>query len=913
MIFLGLLPRLSAVLLLLSTTLFLIIKSMIDLDFGQRLLHTRETSRNYPNCIFILIGYGGLLLLTSLLIIQLQLQDSLLYFFLIPCLLGAFFFRRRLYLAMQVLLTASAIWVTSRVSENFQVSIITIATSSLSFFFATEILHRLVEGYAALSNSLQKSKQRYQSLFEESPIGIEIFDSAGSLIQLNHACRQIFGIPGDFDVSGFQLFTDPNLPREAADLLKAGQPARYEGIFDFDHVKEADLYPTVKSGKIHLDVRITPIALDSGGAAEGYLAQILDITEQKRSQQILQAREALYSSVTENANDSILIVQDARLKYFNPQLIELTGYSQHQLRDHPFASFIAPEHRDLVSSYYRRRQAGEVLPDRYDTVILHAEGKRIPVELTVSLISYQDQPATLVILHDITAQKEIQEKLQRYARQQSLLNDLAKTTMETSTLEQAQQALADPLAELLEADRCWIILFDRSRKGNSFSSCQEGEMGQAGWVHIKAERPELLEAILADDDLFWEDEFPAVLQGVTGTAEEGAAGALMGLPLIADGQTMGAAVLFFNGPRRISDEERLVARQAARQTALALLKIHLTEEARERAVELLTLQQAGLTVASKLDLEESVDNILDQLNTVIPHDSASVQLLEEDELVIIGGRGWEDPDAVVGMRFPVPGDNPNSVVIQTREPHIISDTRQAYQPFHDAPHSHIRSWLGVPLMVRDEIIGMLAVDSTENNYFQEDHARLVAAFAHQVAVAIENARLYEEVKFLAKTDELTGVNNRRRIMELGQREYKRSIRYGHPFSVIMLDIDNFKEINDTCGHTVGDKVIQQLARGCLKNMRELDLMGRYGGDEFVLLLPDTELQDAVWVAERLRACVERSPHPLEKGELPFTISMGAAELIRDCESFETLLDLADEAMYQAKERGGNQVVSWSGK
>ena len=886
---------------------------MTDLDFGQRLLQTRETSRNYPSCIFILTGYGGLLLLTSLLIIQLQLPDSLLYFFLIPCVLGAFFFRRRLYLAMQGLLVAAAVWVTSRVSADFQTSLITISTNALIFFFITEILHRLVERHAALSNSLQESTQRYQSLFEESPIGIEIFDSGGRLIQLNQACRQIFGIPGDTDVSGFQLFTDPNLPREAAALLKAGQPARYEGVFDFDHVKEADLYPTEKSGKIHLDVRITPLALDTEGTAEGYLAQILDITEQKRSQQILQAREALYSSVTENANDSILIVQDARLKYFNPQLIELTGYSQDQLRDHPFASFIAPEHRDQVSSYYRRRQAGEGLPDRYDTVVLHAEGKRIPVELNVSLISYQDQPATLVILHDISAQKETQEKLQRYAHQQSLLNDLAKAAMETSTLEQAQQALADPLAELLEADRCWIILFDRSRKENSFSSRQEGEFGQVEWDQIKAERPELLEAILADDDPYWVDEFPAVLNGETGTAQEGAAGALMGLPLIADGQTMGAAVLFFNGPRRISDEEMLVARQAARQTALALLKIHLTEEARERAVELLTLQQAGLTVASKLDLEESVDNILDQLNTVIPHDSASVQLLEEDELVIIGGRGWEDPDAVVGMRFPVPGDNPNSVVIETREPHIISDTRQAYQPFHDAPHSHIRSWLGVPLMVRDEIIGMLAVDSTKNNYFQEDHARLVAAFAHQVAVAIENARLYEEVKFLAKTDELTGVNNRRRIMELGQREYKRSIRYGYPLSVIMLDIDNFKEINDTCGHTVGDKVIQQLARGCLKNMRELDLVGRYGGDEFVLLLPDTELKDAVGVAERLRACVERSPHPLEKGELPFTISMGAAELIRDCESLEALLDLADEAMYQAKERGGNQVVSWSGK
>ena len=134
-------------------------------------------------------------------------------------------------------------------------------------------------------------------------------------------------------------------------------------------------------------------------------------------------------------------------------------------------------------------------------------------------------------------------------------------------------------------------------------------------------------------------------------------------------------------------------------------------------------------VAATLDPEEAVSRILEQLEQVVPNDSASVQLLRDGELEIVGGRGWPDPTNVIGIRFPVPGDNPNSIVIQTRQPYILDEADKFYPAFHQPPHSHIHSWLGVPLIVHNQVTGLLAIDSAESHH--TGHVQMAAAFADQ--------------------------------------------------------------------------------------------------------------------------------------------------------------------------------------
>lgn len=220
--------------------------------------------------------------------------------------------------------------------------------------------------------------------------------------------------------------------------------------------------------------------------------------------------------------------------------------------------------------------------------------------------------------------------------------------------------------------------------------------------------------------------------------------AAMGAPMMAGGRLVGVIGVVDSDPeRKFGPSDLRLLSLFAQQAALTIERANLFEAAQRRAQEAETLRQAGSVVVATLRQDEAIERILQQLARVVPYDSASVQLLREGSLEIVGGHGWSDMAGVIGMRFPIPGDNPNTVVIQERRPHILANAPAAHALFRDNPHNHIQSWLGVPLVVRDRVIGMLAVDSRQADYFTPDHVRLVAAFADQVAIAIENARLFE--------------------------------------------------------------------------------------------------------------------------------------------------------------------------
>ncbi len=171
---------------------------------------------------------------------------------------------------------------------------------------------------------------------------------------------------------------------------------------------------------------------------------------------------------------------------------------------------------------------------------------------------------------------------------------------------------------------------------------------------------------------------------------------------------------------------------------------------KRRAEEAETLRLATATVGASLHQDVSIERMLEQLGRMVPYDSAAVQLMRDDYLEIVGGRGLAEKSDLVGTRFPIPGNNPNTIVIQTRQPYILDDTTEKNFTYLGESTHHIRSWLGVPLIVHDNIIGMFSVSSETSHYFTQDHARLVSTFADQVAIAIENARLYQEARQAAE-------------------------------------------------------------------------------------------------------------------------------------------------------------------
>jgi diguanylate cyclase (GGDEF)-like protein len=216
--------------------------------------------------------------------------------------------------------------------------------------------------------------------------------------------------------------------------------------------------------------------------------------------------------------------------------------------------------------------------------------------------------------------------------------------------------------------------------------------------------------------------------------------------------------------------------------------------------------------------------------------------------------------------------------------------------------------IAVPMQIRDITRGVLVVSIKQERAFDENDLFLIQSLASTATIAIENARLFAEVQRLSITDDLTGLYRRRHFFTVAEQEFQRASRYGNDFAIIMLDIDHFKQINDEYGHLVGDKVLRRIANDLRKIMRGVDFVSRYGGEEFVILLPQANLETAEMTAERLREYIENNPFETEQGVFTITISAGVTGYSPDTTDIESLLMQADKALYQAKLAGRNKVA-----
>jgi diguanylate cyclase (GGDEF)-like protein len=497
-----------------------------------------------------------------------------------------------------------------------------------------------------------------------------------------------------------------------------------------------------------------------------------------------------------------------------------------------------------------------------------------------------------------------EQRLLRRQRTLNLLHEIVRVSLQSDHLLDMSQTLVDRLGDLLKADGCFLWLWDEVKKQ---------AMPLAAFGPQKDSFHSLLPGPGKNtfNELLLKMGHTLVIEDVGAYAEQNAvealeARALLVLPLIAGKNKLGAITLTYDQPHRFQAEEIAIGEQASSLIALTLERFQAMEQAQRRALTSETLRRAGAVVSETLETNEAVSRILEQLKQVVAYDSASVQLLDGNELEVIGGSGFADLKEVIGVRFPIPGDNPNTIVLQTGKPHLLNDAQQ-YQAFRRPPIDTIQSWLGVPLTVQNKTIGLLAIDSMEKDHFSMEDINFVTAFAEQVAIALENARLFGETQTQAITDLLTGIYNRRGLFQIGEFEFARARRINRPFSAMILDIDHFKRVNDHYGHATGDQALRQLADRCRKGSRAIDLVGRYGGEEFVLLLTETHIGTARVVAERLRQSIMDEPIETEAGPLRLTVSIGVAEA-NDSDTLKELIERADASLYEAKRAGRNRVI-----
>ncbi len=257
-------------------------------------------------------------------------------------------------------------------------------------------------------------------------------------------------------------------------------------------------------------------------------------------------------------------------------------------------------------------------------------------------------------------------------------------------------------------------------------------------------------------------------------------------------------------------------------------------------------------------------------------------------------------------------------------PDALADPRFAENPLVKGDPK-IRFYAGAPLQTSDGFnLGTLCVIDREPRDLSDEQRSLLSDLAsvvvdelelrrqnHQASEELEEKYLQElELKRLAWTDFLTGVYNRRYLMEMGEKEFSRAKRYDRPLALMMIDIDRFKKINDLFGHPIGDSVLVTLAGLCREMLREQDYFGRLGGEEFLGILPETTLEDAVRAAERLRAEVSKARIQVDGQEISTTISVGVATVGGEDANLSICLKKADDALYEAKDAGRDKVIAF---
>jgi len=321
-----------------------------------------------------------------------------------------------------------------------------------------------------------------------------------------------------------------------------------------------------------------------------------------------------------------------------------------------------------------------------------------------------------------------------------------------------------------------------------------------------------------------------------------------------------------------------------------------------------TLREAGLTLSSKLDFKQISALILELLKRVIPYDIGAFLTLEEAELRLAAIKRPADVRNLIGETYPVAGSQLCNMAVQMKRPLIspIKSPEDILLPLR--PDQDVRSFLGVPIVFRDRVTGLIALYNFGPRDFVEADAEVAELFASQVAIAMDNSRRVEQMERQAVTDVLTGLYNRRAFIPLGEKEVGRARRYRRPLALILFDIDHFKNVNDSHGHLIGDHVLQVLTNLVTKTTRATDVVCRYGGEEFIVLMPEASREEGLAMAERLRQEISRMTVVTAVGTLSLTVSLGVAALrTAEDDNLESLIARADRAMYLAKAAGRDTV------
>jgi diguanylate cyclase (GGDEF)-like protein len=395
-----------------------------------------------------------------------------------------------------------------------------------------------------------------------------------------------------------------------------------------------------------------------------------------------------------------------------------------------------------------------------------------------------------------------------------------------------------------------------------------------------------------------------------------AIGSACATPLLERGQPRGLLIVDRESREAFTHDEEETLGRAARFILRAIENERVFVQLERAKVEQGKLYRAANALASATTEAEVVEAGVNGAREFAAFDFAVVTLFDkntsEHEICAVSGEGAAE---LVGQRF---RHNAGLVSMVVANRHALP-YRGDYDPARQmvftrrlAPPA-MPSLLVLPLLVHDRALGTLILGSTRRSAFSDSVRPTLEVLASHVAVSLSNARMLKRLEELATLDGLTGLLNKRALSELSVHKLKSATRFKKPLSLLICDIDHFKKVNDTYGHDIGDHVIRGFGEVLKRVKRDTDAVGRFGGEDFVVVCEETDERGAAQLAERIRSELETTTFHSDQGPLKVTCSVGVAPFPAAGANWDALFKASDEALYVSKRGGRNRVTVWNAK
>ena len=522
-------------------------------------------------------------------------------------------------------------------------------------------------------------------------------------------------------------------------------------------------------------------------------------------------------------------------------------------------------------------------------------------------------PAILFLVHKVRNlwQRKVEDAFigaKSFYRRQ--LSQFTTSIHNVPTLEQLGNGFISLLAQSVDCRRACLLL---PQAGDGDFSAQfiyppveDNPLGElklrkdspiVTWLERKSTiLPERSLAIFPEFQSIWEEE----------REEIRSADVNMFVPLMHEGKIVAIVAISERRDGKLyAVEDTDLLESITAQVAASMEKEYSRERLREKDQETTLLNRLTSIITSSVSIQMIFEGFAKELKKVADIDWATIALIDGNELCFMVlsstmGSAWQP-----GERIPLEG-TATEFVCRERQTTYESDLKRHHRFWTWDGHLQqgVRSIVYLPLSVTDRTIGSLILASREPNAYSRRQIKLLEKVALQIAAPIENAQLYARLEQKSRIDELTGLFNRRYFEERLKEELSRHSRYGDVFSIFMIDLDNFKAYNDVYGHPAGDILLGQIGKITKSSVRNVDQAFRYGGDEFVVILPQTARDAAYVVAERVRRQIAEE---MAKRAIAVTCSIGLASYPEDGMLSGELVDVADTALYHAKRTGGNRI------